>query len=638
MRLTQQLTRHGKSRNISKIAKLSLLLLATLVLSSVYYSPHSVQGTSFTRFPSQHADLLSADSYNSVFGAHSALASPSDSTGVGASVTVGPNVRVNNPQVPAPNGLIGRSETTIAVGQNGQRMVAGWNHADGFLRRPFTTTPIPGNPGLSGYAFSTNGGNTWTDAGTPPLFPATTSFFSGNVVTRGDPWLAVAPFGGTETFYYANLAVFEQRDSFNSIVDAGVSIHRGTFTGSSFSWNGASRLLPAPNAPFDFYDKEAIAARQVNGVSMVVVSVTNFIGISTPGTDPASCQFAGGFGQIEVWVSTDGGNTFQAPLVVGPDETNTAADPFCNTGRLNQGSMPFIGADGSVYVTWTRGPRFVNGVVPDDSTEDIVAVTSQDGGHTFSNLGIVRTIVPGRQNPPVGFNRNRYNDFPRITASDSGRIFVALQDAKVAGNQGIGGNDSICLQATGLPSPGESCGDPSLRRVMVGGGADMDVYLSYSDDQGAHWSTPNLVNPVAGDDKIQFWPVVNIGTRGEVNVVYYESREFHLSSDPLAIDCTVSIGGGLARRSLRASLVDTFFAQSLDGGRTFQTPVKVSTVTSNWCDTFSNIRPNFGDYIDARTVGSTTFAVWADSRNTVTISGTPRHIPDVFYASIQTTF
>ncbi|HZY93280.1 MAG TPA: hypothetical protein VFE98_00240 [Candidatus Bathyarchaeia archaeon] len=88
-------------------------------------------------------------------------------------------------------------------------------------------------------------------------------------------------------------------------------------------------------------------------------------------------------------------------------------------------------------------PQILNEVVADDSTEDIVAVTSQDGGQTFSNPGIVRTIVPGRQNPPVGFNRNRYNDFPRITASDMGRIFITFQDARVAGNQGIGGNDSI---------------------------------------------------------------------------------------------------------------------------------------------------------------------------------------------------
>jgi hypothetical protein len=145
-----------------------------------------------------------------------------------------------------------------------------------------------------------------------------------------------------------------------------------------------------------------------------------------------------------------------------------------------------------------------------------------------------------------------------------------------------------------------------------------------------------LINPVAGDGKIQFWPVVSVGTNGEVNVVYYQSQEVHLSSDPQAIDCTMSVSGTLARRSLRASLVDTFFQQSLDGGETFGAPVRVSTVTSNWCQSTSNIRPNFGDYIAAVTVGSTTYAVWADDRNTITINNAPRNIVDVFYATITT--
>jgi hypothetical protein len=143
---------------------------------------------------------------------------------------------------------------------------------------------------------------------------------------------------------------------------------------------------------------------------------------------------------------------------------------------------------------------------------------------------------------------------------------------------------------------------------------------------------------VAGDGVIQFWPVVSFGAHGEVNVVYYQSREVHLSSNPLTIDCTVSVGGGLARRSLRTSLVDTFFQQSLDGGKTFQTPVRVSTVTSNWCQGTVNIRPNFGDYIDAVTVGDTAFAVWADDRNTISINSTPRNIVDVLYATVTTSF
>jgi hypothetical protein len=512
-------------------------------------------------------------------------------------------------------------------------MVAGWNEALGFAKIPFAIPPaLPGTPGLSGVGFSTNGGNTWTDAGPPALFPASTSFFSGNVVSRGDPWMTVAPVGGTETFFYANLAVFDHRDSTNSIVDAGVSIHRGTFTGTSFAWNDL-HLLTAPNAPFDFYDKEAIAARQVNGQTIVAVSVTNFIGISTPGTNPAGCQSAGGFGQIEVWTSSDGGSNFNGPVIVQPDQTAVQADPNCSTGILNQGSMPAIGPDGSIVVAWTNGPKFVQGTVVDNPTERIMTAGSTDGGKTFSNPVIVQQIQPGRQNPPVGFNRPRYNDFPRIAVSDTGKFFVALQNAAVAGNEGIGGSDTICLPASGLPSPGDPC-PAGQQRVMVGGGADMDIYLSSSDIHGTSWSKPVLINPVAGDGKIQFWPVVSVGSNGAVNVVYYQSQEVHLSSDPLAIDCTISIGGGLARRSLRASLVDTFFQQSLDGGNTFGAPVRVSTVTSNWCQSTVNIRPNFGDYITAVTVGTTTYATWADDRNTITINNAQRNIVDVFYATV----
>jgi hypothetical protein len=51
-----------------------------------------------------------------------------------------------------------------------------------------------------------------------------------------------------------------------------------------------------------------------------------------------------------------------------------------------------------------------------------------------------------------------------------------------------------------------------------------------------------------------------------------------------------------------------------------------------------NIRPNFGDYIDAVTVGDTAFAVWADDRNTISINSTPRNIVDVLYATITTSF
>jgi hypothetical protein len=521
-------------------------------------------------------------------------------------------------------------------------MVAGWNDATGFGQEPFTVPPvIPGTPGLSGFAFSTNGGNTWTDGGHPMTFPATTPFFSGDVVTRGDPWLIATtpdqkglPSGqSSDAFLYANLAVFKQLTSGGDIVDAGISVHSGTFTGSSFSWN-SGQLLTSANAPFDSYDKESMAANGNN----VVIGVTNFIGISTPGTNPDFCQFGGGFGQIEIWRSTDGGRTFQGPSIAGPDQTDLT-DPNCLTGVLNQGSDEAVANGGGVFVAWASSPHFLNGNVVQPVTGQIVGAFSTNTGQTFSSPFVIHGYTPTRFSvggPPVGYNRPSGNDFPRVAIDrTTGRIYVTFADASAAGNGHIGGNGTVCLPASGNPSPGPAC-PTGQRRVLLGGGADSDIYLTFSDDKGATWSTPTLINQVAGDGKIQFWPVVTVGPSGEVNIVYYESQEAQLNPDSTVIECSTAIGGGLTRRSIRSSMVDTLISRSLDHGMTFQSPAKLSSATSNWCKSTVNIRPNFGDYISAATVGAKTFSVWADDRNTVMIGGTPRNVVDVFYASART--
>jgi len=86
---------------------------------------------------------------------------------------------------------------------------------------------------------------------------------------------------------------------------------------------------------------------------------------------------------------------------------------------------------------------------------------------------------------------------------------------------------------------------------------------------------------------------------------------------------------GLGRQesytALVSSLVDTYWAQSTDGGATLNPLVKVSTATSNWRTAAFCIRPNFGDYIGSVDGGDRVFPVWADGRNGV---------PGVFFANI----
>jgi hypothetical protein len=74
-----------------------------------------------------------------------------------------------------------------------------------------------------------------------------------------------------------------------------------------------------------------------------------------------------------------------------------------------------------------------------------------------------------------------------------------------------------------------------------------------------------------------------------------------------------------------SSLVDTYWTYSTDGGNTWVAPIRVSTVTTNWCNVVSNIRPNMGDYNDTEAMeGHRIGTVWADGRFGV---------PDTFFAA-----
>ena len=358
-----------------------------------------------------------------------------------------------------------------------------------------------------------------------------------------------------------------------------MSVHAGSFGGKTFGFTRAT-FIASPNAPFDFLDKEHIAADKRGNSSNVYVSLTNFAEVT-------GIPFFG-FGQIESYNSADDAMTFSRSIVQ-PDETISVP---LNEGIINQGSQPAIGPDGSVYVAWERGwlyPFFgqaAAGVAP-----QIRVSRSTDGGATLTpaaagppstgvNPGgvLVADICSGALFPPLGYNRWTHNDFPRIavgqTGPHRGRVYVAYQDCRVAN----GGPQAV----TG------GFGHP-----------DVDVYVSSSDDGGATWSTPSLV---AGGSHRQFWPTVSVQPGGNVDVTYY--------SQPSG-----------------SSMVDVYWAQSIDGGATFETPRRVTTVSTDWAATFTNIVPNFGDYNTAVSGGNRLFATWADGRNGV---------PDAFFSKIRT--
>jgi hypothetical protein len=593
---------------------LSLTIVLTFLISfpivPVILIPASAEDA--VGFPESHKQFLGASSYRAIFGFNAGSSTQgflSNDRATGRPPRVGSNIQVNEPQAFP----FGRSETTIAASGNGHFTVLGWNDAQGFCGPPFSDVIDLGCtidvPGFSGYGYSSDGGKTFIDGGAPPLGtriglgPGPSGISpSGIFITLGDPSMDVGGYG-KDTFYYANLAEFidQTHIAFGPYPTAGVVVHIGEFTrGGYFSWDDAV-LLQSPNYPWDFLDKEHIATDKRGRSNNVYVTVTNF-------KEVGDIPFFG-FGQIEAYSSTDGGETWSRS-VIQPDETTSVLN---NTGTINQGSEPAVGPDGTVFVAWERG--WLYPVTGSLVTPEIRVARSTDYGATWMPAAaganpagtLVSKICSGALFPPVGYNRDTTNDFPRIAVAQSGpnrgRVYVTWQDCRIA-------NGGTQEEVPGL------------------GDFDTDIYLAFSDDRAETWSEPVLVAG-GGDDKIQFWPTVSIQPGGNVDITYYESEEKDLDPEDFQ-ECVVLGPGGVGdpiRISEVSSLVDLYYAQSTDGGATFYPPIRVSNVTSNWCETISQIVPNFGDYNTAVSAGNRVFATWADGRN---------GIPDVFFSDILT--
>ena len=504
---------------------------------------------------------------------------PSSSpTSTGRPPRVGPNVRTNAAQLALPDGLFGRSETTIAGAAGGSQLVAGFNDAQGFCGPPFgaSCTPPP-NPGLSGFSYSTDSGLSWTDTGPPPALGT-------DIFTRGDPWLDRGGADGS-TYYYANLAV-----SYPAGQDRGVSVHRGHFTSTgSFVWDDAHSFTH-PNAG-DLYDKDALAAAK-DGSGAVYVSLTNFIELCG--------RPAFGFGRIEVWRSHDSGASWQGPALVSQDETTDTnpSSPTCgSSGTFQQGSTPAIASNGTVYVVWNDGPTLASSGY--DANSRVMISHSSDGGATWSAPVAIASGYSTFGDPPVGYNRGSLLVQPRIAIAGSGpykgRIYVTYSFATAA-----------------VPYAPNSQQTTSIVS-----------YLTYSDNGGASWATPRELGAgMLTPSTKRIWPVVTVEPSGVVDVVYQESLEQQASDGSTCFLPFLDSGG--TRSGLDHSFVNTYWTQSTDGGANFATPIALSTATSDWCTARTDLAPNFGDYVGAAPGANRVFGLWGDGRNLV---------PDSFFAT-----
>ncbi|HZF08614.1 MAG TPA: sialidase family protein [Thermoanaerobaculia bacterium] len=492
------------------------------------------------------------------------------------------NVRMNAPQLSRPHGLLGRLGVAITGDEEGQNLVAAWETFSGSCGPAWKTPcPPPATPGLTGIGYSTDGGRTWVDIGSP--LPVDGAF------TSGHAWL---DRGGADraTYFLVSRA---RSVATNQLI--GTLVYRGRFDHGAFTWLGGHLFVP--DQPGDQQRSQSILAAK-DGSGLVFVAISNLRGL---------CGYPGhGAGQIEVVRSPDSGVTWEKRIVVGVDDTTVTADPkdpTCGSrGTLQVIPSMAMGPQGEVYVSWSHGPVFTNYTPSLGATPGIYDLTctltqrvarSLDGGKTFGPPRDVAEANSMRQNPPVGYYRDEVNDFPRIAVAQDGphrgRIYVSYTSA-----------------VTEVTAP-----------VDVQVLTSSQIFLVYSDDRGESWSRPvPLAPPVPPTGVKRLWPSVAVEPGGRVDVVYSESQE-----RPAGEDCRMVLMSGRFRAGKASSLVDLYRVQSQDGGAHFGPPVRLTTETTNWCatqfDPLNFLFSNFGDYLGVFAVRNRTFAVWTDGRSGV---------------------
>lgn len=305
-----------------------------------------------------------------------------------------PNVRVNNPGEDT-HFVDQTTQSEAMVAASGQNVLVGYNDSQ------TTGLFLTAASNLTGYSYSTDGGQTFTDGGTLPNAPSFMNF--------GDPWVASDRDGA---FYFSNLML----DGSTGNLDIGVS--KSTDGGKTFST--PTNIAPTNDA---FYsgDKDAMAV----GPDPANRSQDD---VYVAWDDQYGDQEGNVFDGLPVAHSSDGGKTWHV----------TYADNFefdFNTCSFQQyiGATPAVSWNGTLYVVAEKlsvDDPLCTGTAPFVASEWMFKST--DGGQTFGpgkQLATVTEIPNGAIDLGPGMLM-RDLEFPTIATGSGGKVWVAWNDAQ----------------------------------------------------------------------------------------------------------------------------------------------------------------------------------------------------------------
>jgi BNR/Asp-box repeat len=301
-----------------------------------------------------------------------------------------PNVRVNNPAEDS-HFIDQTTQSETAIGVHGSNVAVGFNDSQNALL--FLTAGL----NLSGYAYSTDGGQTFTDGGVLPNAPA--------FLNLGDPWLGTDRGGN---FYYANLMINGQTG------DLDVGVAKSTNGGKTFS-------APTQISPSDdiFYegDKDSLT---VGPNPSAPTHDTVYVAWDDLFLDQDFNFFTG----LPVARSTDGGKTWQVSYA-----DKVPADTSGCSFTQYIGATPAVASHGTLYVAAEK-------INVDDPTCEGATVNfsewifkSTDGGQTFNSGHQLATVTQTGDLllGPGMIMRNL--EFPSLAVGPAGTVYVAWNDA-----------------------------------------------------------------------------------------------------------------------------------------------------------------------------------------------------------------
>jgi hypothetical protein len=364
----------------------------------------------------------------------------------------------NDPRCPAgfrEDGPVrAQSELSIAVDATGQHVVVGYNDFRGASLNPLS---------ISGFMFSDDGGQTFTDGGQLPTpgtdLIGTTRFPQ----VFGDPEIE---YLGDCTFIYSSIMV----KKFSATTTAQtMSVHRSLDCGHT--WQGPfevpaatnpNGLLTTAGVPRDAADKEFMSIDPET--KRVILTWSNFTPVSVSGVEISS--------------------TYSDNILATPPTWSTR-QVIAATTADGQGSDPaFAAGSSNAYVVWRRFP--FPGVF----------------------FGFGNTI---------GFAKSTNNGQTWSTPIDLSPEFLTID--QVLGNDRVNTSPSIAVDNTDGPNRGNIYVVYSNNNSQDGA----DIVFQRSRDQGATFSEPLLLNSRPGEDRTQWFPWVTVDkTTGRVYVMYYD--------------------------------------------------------------------------------------------------------------------